>query len=523
MNTSTIHSAGDRRKRIPWAATAATVVAAALVLSACSAPADETAPGEAKPTTITIAMASDPTTLTPALTTGQVNLTVAEQITEKLIEFTPDGKSFEPRLATKWEQLDDLTTRLSLREDVKFTNGEAFNATSAQYSLMEVMRNAVAYNAESKIITAVDIVDEYTIDVKSSNVNGLRMIALASSSYQYPMDYYASVGEDGFSNEPIGTGPYVFVEWLKGAQLTFKANVEYWDGEPEIDNVIYKIIPDRSAQIAAVQSGQVDLMTDVPVGAIRTVEETPGLNLVKAPSNRIFYLRLSELTDTPLRNVDVRKALQFAIDRQALIKNQLGGLGTELSGQILVPSYFGFDSSLKPDEYNVEKTKKLLAEAGYPDGFTITFKYSSGRYLQDTELGQAIAAQLALVGITAKQEVLEPGTFIEQLKNLTLNDIALTGSLPSPDGHFMYQQFGEGSPYLYYDNPTINKLLIAESSTADSDERLKIFAQMAQEFRDDPAFVPLFQGADTYLMSDKVMNFTPRASQFVDVRELSIK
>lgn len=524
MSTSTIHTENDRRLgRRRRVAAAASVASLALVLSACATPAGETATGDAKATSISIAMSGDPTTLTPVLTTSQTNINVAEQVTEKLIEFSADGESFEPRLATAWEQLDDFTTRITLREGVKFTNGEDFNAASAQYSIVEVLGNTISYGAEAAVLTSVEILDDYTIDVKSPEPSGIRELALASASFQYPMDYFAEVGEEGFSEAPIGTGPYTFVEWIKGDHLTLKANPDYWDGEPAIDEVIFKIIPDKSAQIAALQSGQIDFMSDVPVGSIKTVEGSADLNFVTRPSTRIFSLGLSTLTDTPIADPAVRRALQHAIDVEALIENQLGGLGFPLQGQALVPAIFGFDPSLEPYEYDVEKTKELLAAAGYPDGFTITFKYSSGRYAQDAELGQAIAAQLALVGITANQEVLESGTFIEQLRSLSLNDMYLSGSLPPLDAAFMYEQYAAGSPYKYYDNPTIDQLHLEQGITADSAERLEIFHEMTAELRADPPSVPLFQGVDTYVLSNRISGFTPRATQFVDLRELVLE
>jgi len=490
-----------------------------LGLAACSS--GGTAPEGDEPTSLTIALTADPRSLLGASSTVQQEINVSEQITEKLIEFSVDATQFEPRLATAWEQVDDTTLRLTLREGVTFTNGEPFDAESVVYSLDEVMLAAPAYSAFVSMIESAEAVDEHTVDVTSASPTGLMPLALAMGSFQYPKDYLAEVGEEEFGSAPVGTGPYVLDEWVRGERVSLTANPDYWDGAPAVDEVTFQVIPDKSAQMAAIQSGQIDLMNDIPVGSVETARNSSGLSFVTRPSNRVFYLILSTLTDTPLQDPAVRRALWYAIDTQSLIDQQLGGLGSQLTGQVLVESYFGFDPDVATVEYDPDRARELLAEAGYPDGFEVVFTYSSGRYAQDAELGQAIAAQLAEVGVTVEQEVLESGTFLTQLTSLELNDMALMGSLPPPDAHFMYQQFQSGSTYSYSSIPAIDALIEQEMATADADERRAIFREMSDIFQEDPAFVPLFQGEDTYLMDAGLSGFEPRASQFLDLRALA--
>lgn len=497
------------------------VFAGVLLTAGCGGGSDTGGSDNAGGGSLIIAVAADPRSLFPNSSTAQQEINVSEQITEKLIEYTADGSGFEPRLATEWKQLDPTTVRLSLRHDVTFTNGEKFNAEGAAKSI-EIMRHATAYKSFVSMVSGAKAVDEYTLDVTSDKPTGLMLNALAMGSFQYPAKYFDEVGEEKFGTSPIGTGPYTLAKWTKGVDVTLKANPGYWGDKPKISDVTFKVVPDASAQVAAIQSGQIGFMYDVPVGSLDSIKKDSALTVADRPSNRLYSLTLSSVSDTPLKDPAVRRALQYGIDVPSIIKNQLGGLGTPLQGQILAPYYVGFDDTIKATPFDPAKAKQLLAEAGYPDGFSVTFKYPSGRYAQDREVGQAIASQLAAIGVKTNQEVLESGTFLSQLLDKKLNDMYFGGSLTAPDAHMMYEQYIEGAPYTYYaNNPDVNKLVAEEATTVDQAKRKEIISQISKIFVENPPFVPLYQGTDLYAMSKNITGFTPRASQFLDVRTLA--
>jgi peptide/nickel transport system substrate-binding protein len=470
--------------------------------------------------TLTVAVAADPRSLFANSSTAQQEINISEQITEKLVEFNAEGSDFEGRLATAWKQQSPTTVRLTLRPNVKFSNGEAFTAQSAKKSI-ETMKAAAAYKSFTSVIDHADVVDDHTLDVVSAQPTGLIMMALAMGSFQYPLDYWNKVGESGFGTAPMGTGPYMLDHWTKGVEVALKANPGYWGQQPGAANVLFKVIPDKSGQVAALQSGQVNFIYDVEIGSVSTLQGDKSLKVVTRPSNRLYYMTLSGLTDTPLKDPAVRRALQSAVDVKSIIDNQLGGLGTPLNGQLLAPNYFGYDPSVKATPYDPAKAKQLLAEAGYPNGFKVTFKYPSGRYAQDKEVGQALAAQLALVGVQSDQQVLESGTFLTQLVNLQLNDMFFSGSLPPPDAHMMYQQFAQGAPYLYYsDHAKVDALVAKDAVTADPTQRKQIISDITKVFQEDPPFIPMYQGVDLYAQTTNLTGFVPRASQFLDVQAL---
>jgi peptide/nickel transport system substrate-binding protein len=214
--------------------------------------------------------------------------------------------------------------------------------------------------------------------------------------------------------------------------------------------------------------------------------------------------------------------MRYAIDVQALIKGLFKGRARQLEGQPFGKGVFGADPNRGPYPYDPEKAKAMFAAAGHPNGFEVVFKYSSGRYAQDKETGQAIAAQLQRVGVKTTQEVLESGTFLTQLSQLKLNDMFFSGSLPPPDAHFTLQTYQTGFRYAYYSNPELDRLINAGASTASRDERIKIYLEALDLIDKDPPGVPLFAPDDFYGGTKKVAGFAPRASQFIDIRSISL-
>jgi peptide/nickel transport system substrate-binding protein len=493
--------------------------------TAAAQPTTAPAAAPAKSTTpagrLTLAQGIDPRSLWGNSSTAQQEINVSEQITEKLIEFNTDATDYEPRLATEWKQLDQTNWQFKLRQGIKFTNGEDFDANSAKFSI-DVMLQAPAYAAFVGVIAGASVVDKYTLNVQTKNPTLLHLPALCMGSFQYPAAYFQQVGQDEFGRKPIGTGPYRFVEWVKDSHVNLEANDGYWNGAAAIKSITFRNIPEGAAKLAALERGEVDFMIDVPLDAVERVERNTDLQLFSRPSNRIFYVMTSVLSDSPLKNPKVRQALWYAIDVDSLIRGLFKGRANKLEGQVLSPSFFGFSPTHKAKGFDPDRAKQMLAEAGYPDGFEITFKYPAGRYVQDKEAGQAIAAQLTRVGVRTRQEVLEPGTFLTQLSGLQLNDMSLGGFLPPPDAHFMYQQFNTGFSYSYYANKEWDDLVAKGATTTDREERLRIYQQIADLAEKDPPFVPLYYPNDIYAGNKKVQGFTPRASQFLDLRALRL-
>lgn len=467
--------------------------------------------------TLVVAQGFDPRCLSPLFGTAQQDKNVSGQVVERLVQFSPDALGYLPELAIRWQKTAPDTLRLTLRRGVRFTNGEEFNAHSAKYSLDQMLQaRSLAFFVS--MLKSVEAVDLYTVDVKASGPTSERLMlaALAMGSFQYPPVYTEQVGLlRGFCTRPVGTGPYRFVEWIKDDRVVFEANGDYWGGTPRIRRLVFRPIPEGAARVAALQAGDIDLSIDIPLDALDRVSSDPNLSTHAIRGMRIFRLTTAAKWEGPLQNKKVRQALQHAVDVDTIIRTILRGRARKLEGQPLTPEYFGFSTTLKAAPYDPERTKKMFTEAGFPNGFEITFKYPHGRYAQDKEVSEAIASQLLRVGVRTKQVVLEPGEFLTQLSALGLRDMFYSGSLPPPDAHFFYTQFMCNFRYAYWCRPEFDALVTKAVSTADDKDRLKLYHEMALLLADDPTGVPLFAPSDLYATAKNVAGWRPYKDQFL--------
>ncbi|MDR7419640.1 MAG: ABC transporter substrate-binding protein [Armatimonadota bacterium] len=467
--------------------------------------------------TLVVAQGFDPRCLSPLFGTAQQDKNVSGQVVERLVQFSPDSLGFLPELAIRWEKTAPDTLRVHLRRGVRFTNGEEFNAQSAKYSLDQMLASrALAFFVSH--VRAAEVVDFYTVDVKARGPVSERMIltALAMGSFQYPPQYTQQVGLlQGFCQRPIGTGPYKFVEWVKDDRVVFEANPDYWGGAPRTRRLIFRPIPEGAARVAALQAGDIDLAVAVPLDAVDRISADPNLTTHSIRGMRVFGLMLSQKWEGPLQHKKVRQTLQYAIDVDGIIRTVLKGRARRVMGQPLTPEYFGYQQDFKGVAYDPDRAKKMLAEAGFPNGFQVTFKYPSGRYPQDKEISEVIASQLLKVGIRTQQVVMEPGEFLTQLSQLGLRDMFFFGTLPPPDAHFMYTQFVCDFRYAYWCRKDFDALMARASATSDDKERLKLYREMALIFQDDPPLVNLFAASDLYATAKSVAGWRPYKDQFL--------
>jgi peptide/nickel transport system substrate-binding protein len=473
---------------------------------------------------LVIAQGQDIVWLNPMKTTAQVNLNAATQIVEGLMMLDVDQQTIKPLLATSWERLDDLTFQVKLREGVTFTNGEPFNAEVAKFSLELGSREAAMSNMLSAI-ERVDVVDDYTINIVTSNPYPLMEISLARSSYMLPPAYFQEVGEDAFNEAPIGTGPYMLTERVSGQRVVMRANPDYWGGAPAIPEIEFRPIQEDGARIAALQTGEVHLATNMPLAFIPRLEQAAGVSPVTVEGARIYLVILDNRPDvgSPLEDKRVRQALNYAVDKEALIDALFEGRARLVDGQQANANFVGYNPNLEPYPYDPERARELLAEAGYPDGLELTFKYPFGRIAGDKEVSEAIAGMLEEVGVRTEQIVLESGEFLNQLVTLQLTPMALAAYATAPDAHYQYSINLTGERYSYYHNPEYDELVKRAATTTDPAERQALYEQAAEIAHDDPPFIFLFTPDDLYGVSDRLQGWQPRPDQGIDLRGVTFQ
>ena len=357
---------------------------------------------EPQKSTLIIAQSVDPRTLDPHETTAPY-LTISAQIVEPLIYFSEDADGntiIKKHLATDYRWLDDLTLQFDLREGVSFSNGEPFDAVAAKVSL-ELLFTAFNYSGHLEgTLNEVQIVDDYTVNVVFNEPLVLAEFNMARGSFMVAPKDYETRGFEEMIQSPVGTGPWVFKEHVRDDHITLVANPNYWGGTPRYDEVIFRIIPDDNVRVAALEAGEIDIATFVPFSAASRIEENPDLQLASIASLRQFatFFALNNPKAEPLEDVRVRIALNHAIDKAGMCEVLFVGRCTPMDGQYLSYIHLGYNPDLEMFAYDPELAMELLEDAGYPDGFEVDYTYTTGRYPQDKQAGEAIASYLRAIG-----------------------------------------------------------------------------------------------------------------------------
>ena len=501
-----------RTLRIPIA-----MLAVLLLVTACGTPSGPgTTATDAPPTTLTIGVQDSATTLDPYANTTVAWQNFTASMIEQLVYFDPDKPQILPGLATSWKNIDDKTLELKLRPGVKFTNGEPFDATSAKYSL-DILIKAAPYSIWTGSIASVEAVGTDAVRIITKQPSGIVLGVLARGSYMYPAKYHKEVGAEKFGTAPIGTGPYKFVSYDKGSLLTLEANNDYWGGKPTYTKLMFRIIPEEAARVAALKAGEVQLITQISGASIPEISSATNATLVKRSGLRQSAAFFDTTLDTPIKNKLVRQALNYAVDKQALVK-LFGGEASVLEGQWLTSGVPGFNTSIKAYPYDPAKAKQLLAQAGYPNGFETTFAWTIGATALDKELGQAVAGYFEQVGLKLKQQPLEYATFRTTFREGAgkIGPLFQWALLTPPDPEMTLSIYGPGSLYRRFpDGGKVDELMTAGAKETDPAKRAKIYSDLVAYWYDDPFGVYLIVPNDLYGAAKNLKGFTARSDQMV--------
>jgi peptide/nickel transport system substrate-binding protein len=464
--------------------------------------------------TLTVAQNFDPQTLWPNGTTASDNLNAGSAIVEALFWVDPRDGKFKPLLATGYEMESDTSLVVRLREGVTFSNGEPMNADAVIHSFNVFVdtKLAPAYARTADPFAGAEKIDDLTVRFTLKYPYPPIELSL-SQLYITPPKYWNEVGLEAYGQKPVGTGPFVFDSWARDDKLVMKANPTYWGEAPAgIDELVWRPVPDDTARAAGLTTGQYDVAASLAATSAMAMQSDPNINVIPVPSYRIFQVILSSLPDhqSPLLDKKVRQALNYAVDKQAIIDNLFFGNAVPLHGQVLREPQLGFNPELEDYPYDPAKAKALLAEAGYPDGFEITFKFPTGRYAQDREVSEAIAGMLANVGVKTNMVSLEPGEFLRQLRAKELQPMAFLGLAPQDDPDLQVSQYHSTWRYAYLNNPELDRLIDAGKQEMNVEKRRKIYQDAMALMRDEAPIIFLYGGVDFYATSKAVENFMAR-------------
>ena len=279
-------------------------------------------------------------------TASFASLSLLNQTNDQLI--TRDNKGdLHPALATKWELIDPLTMRFTLRQGVKFTDGVEFTAEDVAFTIKYVLDPQTAYAQAARInqVATATVVDKYTVDIKTKAVFPTLLRGLSDIIMQ-PKHYVEKVGINGFANKPMGTGPFIFQEWVPGDHYTLTANKNYWGGAPKIDKVVIRTIPDGSTRVASLVSGESHIVEEIPIDLIDQVNAS-GSTKIDQIATTVGLVLTFDPTIKPFDNARIREAFDYAIDKPLILKQILKGQGDILQGQVLTRDALGFNPDLK--------------------------------------------------------------------------------------------------------------------------------------------------------------------------------
>jgi len=473
--------------------------------------------------TIVIAQGVDPGTLDPQDHYETPAFNVLLNIYETLV-VRDDEMKLMPLLATSWRLVNDTTWEFALRKGVKFQNGEDFNAAAVKFSLERIAdgKNKLKQTTLVGIIERVDIIDDYTVRVVTTKPYPYLDAQLGHIGAILPPKYTQEKGQSHIARNPIGTGPYKFVRWVKDDQLTLEANDNYWGGAPKIKKVIFRPIPEATTRVAGLQTQEVDLIVNIPPHLARLMDWKGRSAVAKVPGSRVIFMGFDTTQGGPVADKRVRQAIAQAIDVDKIIKNVLEGNGIRL-GTPFTRYHFGYDPAIPPYAFNPENAKKLLAAAG-AQGFELTMNSPSGRYLNDKEVSEAVVGDLRKVGIDAKVKINEWGTHMNMLyahKGGPSYLLGWGGATFDADAT-LFPMLRTGQVLSHYSNAKLDSMIEEARSIMDKKKRQKIYTEAAKLVKEEVPWAFAYQQIDIYGVSARV-NWKPRPDEKMFVVNMSFK
>jgi peptide/nickel transport system substrate-binding protein len=433
-----------------------------------------------------------------------------------------DPNKYEPELAESWEIINDTTWRFKLRKGVKFHNGEEFNAESVKVTMdaiKDAERNPKAGGFFASY-TGVNIIDDYTVDITTDKPYAIFLTPM-QTFFLLPPKYVQEKGWDEVAVKPVGTGAYKLVEWERDVHNKFEASDGYWKGKSAIGKFTIRPIPEDAARIAALQNGEVDLITSVPYDRLKELEEDESTR-VTSRYGEMVALWYDTLRFEPFKNKKVRQAMNYAVNSEAIIKDLLLGYGTRLNSH-LFPQQPGYDPDMKPYPYDPAKAKALLAEAGYPDGFDLemTIDVANQAFAKGNEVTEVVVADLRKVGIRATAEFIEGAAWNDLFVNKKLTAWISTWKSNPESGRHLQTLLHSKTRGWYYQDPEADKILDEYFSELDPQKRIEVGKRMAKFFYDECPWVIMYQQRDVYGVSPKLA-WDAKPDFLLRVRDMSL-
>ena len=482
---------------------------------------------------IVVGVDSAPITMDPGGSNADPNFSVMANFFDGLLQRREDGKLY-PALAERYEHPDLLTWKFYLKKGIKFHNGNPFTAADVKFTF-ERLKDPKCCSEFMDIgnqIASADIIDDYTIVIKT---------VTPDPSFDQNLDYLFMMDKESTEArnqgkvgiEPIGTGAYKLVEWVKGSYVKMTANEDYWGGAPPIRDVDMRPVTESSTRFAALVSGEVEMISGVPVELYDKLVNNPKIEVVSRPGRRPIFLALGNKPGAPWADMRVRKAMYMAINEEEIIAKVMRGQASPAT-QLADSAMVGYTEDIKRLPYDPVQAKKLLEEAGYADGFEITLAGPNDRYVQDEKICEAVAKYLAKIGIDCKLDVKPKAVFFPEIIAGDKYDFYLLGWLSNTYDYrqnytFLFYTRGQEKGYgswngTSYSDPELDKLFDATDGMVDKKERRAALEDLSRKVMEKIGVIPLHLGLNTYAVQKAAeINFTPRPDRWLIFKDISKK
>ena len=469
---------------------------------------------------------------------------------ESLVYYNSKTFAVEPVLATSWKEISPTQVRFNLRKEVKFSDGTPFTADDAVFSLNRAMAKTSNFSPYVQGIDKVVKVDSHTIDVilKGPNpvllrqMTELRMMSKAWAEKNKSVDPKdMKAADENFAHRnAMGTGPYVLTSWQPDQRMVFKRNPNWWGKmEGNVTEIVYTPIKSAATRIAALLSGEVDMVLDPTPQDLGRLRASADLKVIDGLENRTIFLGMDQFREelpgsnvkgkNPLKDVRVRKALYQAIDVDTISRNIMRGLGKP-TGALVAPQVAGWTEGVaKRFPYDVEAAKKLLADAGYPSGFEVDFACPNNRYINDEAICQAVTAMWARVGVKAKLRTMPLVNYFPMIQRYEASIYMLGWGVPTFDALYSLQSLvrtvGQGGDGNYnvgrYSNESMDYLVDRVKVETDAPVRARMLTEALQLSNDTVSHIPLHDQVIPWAMKKNV-ELVHRADNRVDMLTVKI-
>jgi peptide/nickel transport system substrate-binding protein len=483
-----------------------------------------------------VGFTQDALTLDPGNHRSRETETIIRNIYDGLL--TRDGKMrVVPELAESWRQLDPLTYEFRLRSGVKFHGGGEMTADDVKFTFDRLIgEGALAGQTSPRKsllgpVKAVEVVDPLTVRFRLDSPWPI-LAPMLPFQEVVSRRFAETAGPDGLATRADGTGPFRLVEWRRGDSVILERFAGYYGGATEIppvgpakaDRVVFRVIPENSSRVAALLAGDVDIINELPASAIRQVEANPATQVMKVNGTRTFFVAFN-LAKAPFTDVRVRRALNHAVDKKLIIDRVLSGTATPLNG-VLSPDAFAFNSELTDYKYDPALAKKLLAEAGFPNGFETVIDTQGA--LKET--AEAIASMLNRVGVKAKVQIWEGAVLTpiwQSPDRRKERDMFLTswgnGSLDPSDIMMPVVRSGARGNSAGYADAEVDRMLDAADVEIDQAKRRDLYLKAQARFNADAPWLFLWLPQDLYGVSRRVKGWQPSADSRINLHDAYVE